>query len=88
MQRVTTPSPSTGRQDAPARESSRPAHLDPPDDPNHTGVCQDCGYPITVGPTGVEYGHARRKDRQTGMEHLGDCEYRPAGVDPGIRGAE
>jgi len=48
----------------------------------HTGFCQVCGYIITVGPDGTEYGHARRRDRDSQERDRGDCPHRPSTVDP------
>lgn len=64
-----------------------PDHIHPCTCPSHDGVCDDCGCKITVGPSGIEYGHARAKNRdhETRSER-GDCGYRPASVDPGKPG--
>ncbi|WP_227132356.1 hypothetical protein [Halorubellus salinus] len=44
----------------------------------HHGVCDECGYKITVGPSGTEYGHARATNRgpdENGVRR--DCTHRP-----------
>jgi len=47
----------------------------------HDGVCDVCGFKITVGPSGTEYGHARALNRAAGADRE-DCPHRPAACDP------
>lgn len=50
----------------------------------HDGVCSECGYKITVGPSGTEYGHARATNRgpdENGVRR--DCRHRPLSCNPG-----
>lgn len=63
-----------------------PDHLDECTCPNHSGVCRECGFKITIGPSGTEYGHARRGNRDPDAGVREDCPYRPSGVDPGRPG--
>lgn len=61
-----------------------PGHLDRCGCSTHTGVCQECGYKITVGPSGREYGHARATNRgpdEDGVRR--DCTHRPLSCNPG-----
>lgn len=59
-----------------------PEHLDRCDCETHTGVCQECGYKITASETGIEYGHARARNRAPGPDRQ-DCSHRPVVCDPG-----
>ena len=44
----------------------------------HHGVCDECGYKITVGPSGTEYGHARATNRGPDADGVRrDCPHRP-----------
>lgn len=44
----------------------------------HHGVCQECGYKITIGPSGREYGHARANNRGPDPDGVRrDCPHRP-----------
>jgi hypothetical protein len=63
-------------------------HLIEVDHPNHTAVCIDCGYWITVGPDGREYGHARLTNSayfENGER--ADCPNRPPECNPTRGGA-
>ena len=65
-------------------EDELPDHLDGCKCEQHTGVCQNCGYKITVGPSGVEYGHARATNRRANDEGVRrDCIHRPLSCNPG-----
>lgn len=45
---------------------------------SHTGVCTECGYKITIGPSGREYGHARATNRGPDADGVRrDCPHRP-----------
>lgn len=46
---------------------------------HHTGICLGCGWVISVGSDGTEYGH-RRGDY--GSETIVDCPHRSGSVDP------
>lgn len=46
----------------------------------HDGVCEGCGFKITIGPSGTEYGHARGRNRRN--SDRADCHHRPTQVDP------
>jgi hypothetical protein len=72
-----------GRDCDPASGSRKwlPDHIDPCECDAHDGVCTVCGYKITVGPSGTEYGHARASNRSAGDEYR-DCPHRPASCDP------
>lgn len=68
--------------EGPGREP--PKHIEPCSCPNHTGVCEECGYKITVAASGREYGHARAYNRCGGRGGISeDCSHRPAACDPG-----
>lgn len=55
-----------------------PTHLDRCTCPEHTGVCRECRYKITVGPSGREYGHARATNRYPDADGVRrDCPHRP-----------
>lgn len=47
--------------------------------------CPECGRQITVGPSGIEYGHERGSPGETGKER---CPRRPDCVDPGRDGPD
>lgn len=67
-----------------AVDDKLPRHLDRCACEEHTGVCRECGYKVTVGPSGREYGHARATNRgpdENGVRR--DCVHRPRSVDPG-----
>lgn len=60
-----------------------PAHIERCTCDTHHGVCQVCGFKITVGPSGIEYGHARATNRgpdEDGVRR--DCPHRPSECDP------
>jgi len=65
-------------------DSGLPEHITQCGCDNHDGVCDVCGYKITVGPSGTEYGHARATN---GAVHRDgqrlDCDHRPASCNPG-----
>lgn len=46
--------------------------------------CPECNSRITTGPTGIEYGHARGRSRNS----RGRCPRRPDCVDPDRPGPE
>lgn len=58
-----------------------PDHINPCRCEEHDGVCEACGYIVTVGPSGTEYGHARSHNRSPGSNRQ-DCPHRPPEVDP------
>lgn len=61
-----------------------PDHLDRCQCPTHTGVCENCNYKITVGPSGTEYGHARATNRGPNEDGVRrDCIHRPLQCNPG-----
>jgi len=65
--------------DIPGEQSDDlPDHIDYCTCTNHTGVCQNCGYKVTVGPSDVEYGHARANNRGPNEDGIRrDCIHRP-----------
>ena len=61
-----------------------PDHLTACTCSEHDGVCEECGYKITVGPTGTEYGHARATNRGPDDDGVRrDCTHRPLACNPG-----
>jgi hypothetical protein len=63
-------------------DDTLPTHLDGCACETHTGVCRACGYKVTVGPSGTEYGHKRPRNRQPDDERV-PCPHRPTDrVDP------
>lgn len=61
-----------------------PDHLDACDCESHTGVCKNCGYKITIGPSDTEYGHARANNRGPNEDGVRrDCIHRPLSCNPG-----
>jgi hypothetical protein len=61
-----------------------PDHLVAVEHPNHTAICRECQFWITVGPDGTEYGHARRDNRSSNVSPREPCSHRPSeSVDPG-----
>lgn len=67
-----------------ARDASLPAHISPCTCESHDGVCQECGYKITVGPSGTEYGHARATNRRADADGVRrDFPHRPSACNPG-----
>lgn len=59
-------------------DSALPEHLLPVEHPSHDAHCSECGYWITVGPSGTEYGHKRGSTGGSAWR----CPYRPGNVDP------
>lgn len=37
--------------------------------------CKNCGYSVTVGPDGTEYGHKRKPNKPN--DRVGTCHHRP-----------
>jgi len=61
-----------------------PDHISPCTCKVHTGVCDNCGYKITVSASGVEYGHARAINRGPNEDGVRrDCIHRPLQCNPG-----
>lgn len=60
-----------GESPAPSPEYVRICDCD-----HHTGVCLACGWIITIGSDGREYGHRREYDDHDG------CPHRSPSVDP------
>lgn len=55
-----------------------PEHVAPCTCDHHTGVCRACGWIVTVGTDGTEYGHRRaRYDPNVPV-----CPHRAPAVDP------
>lgn len=60
-----------------------PDHIRPCGCDEHHGVCMTCNFKITVGQSGIEYGHARATNRSPNMPgKRRDCPHRPPSVDP------
>lgn len=60
------------------REPAPHGHIQRCECSTHTGVCDECGFKVTAGPSGVEYGHARATNRgpdEDGVRR--DCPHRP-----------
>jgi len=51
--------------------------------PGETYVCPECNRQVTVGQSGVEYGHERAQSK---TKHRDRCSRRPDRVDPGREG--
>lgn len=51
-----------------------PDHITPCECPNHDGICDVCGFRITIGTSGTEYGHAAINNS------VGECPHRPRNV--------
>lgn len=52
-------------------DSHGPEHVAPCTCDHHTGVCRQCGWIVTVGPEGTEYGH---RPEDFGLSPLRDGE--------------
>lgn len=61
-----------------AGESDAPEHITACDCDHHTGVCLTCGWIITIGSDGAEYGHRRHPYEPS----LDDCPRRSSSLDP------
>lgn len=68
--------------DEAAQRSELPEHIRECTCPNHTGVCRECNFKITVATSGVEYGHRRRINLGSNAIDRRDCPHRPSDVDP------
>lgn len=66
----------TNDPDLPSHLAELPDHLNGCECDNHHAVCDSCGFKVTVGPDGTEYGHARNVNRGGYSYGPGDCEYR------------
>lgn len=65
-------------------DSELPAHIDRCSCGEHTGVCAECGYKVTIGPSGTEYGHARANNRGPDDDGVRrDCPHRPLELNTG-----
>lgn len=69
--------------DAP-RTVALPDHITPCSCDEHHGVCAECGFKISVGPSGREYGHGRATNLAPNDEGVRrDCPNRPLACNPG-----
>lgn len=67
----------------PAARDGLPDHLDPCKCAAHDGVCRDCGFKVTIGSSGTEYGHARANNRAADPDgYRRDCPQRPTCCNP------
>lgn len=65
-------------------QSGTPEHILAIQDPNHDGVCGECGFYISIGSDGTEYGHAHAQNRSPASPSgRVACSHRPSGVNPG-----
>lgn len=65
-----------------AGDAALPDHIERCACPQHDGVCRECNFKITIGPSGTEYGHARATNLGSQEPGRSDCPHRPATVDP------
>lgn len=64
-------------------DDSLPDHIQPCTCDEHDGVCAACGFKITVGPDGDEYGHGRANNRAADPDgYRRDCPRRPTSCNP------
>lgn len=65
-------------------DADLPDHVTPCTCDTHNGVCEECGFKITVGPSGTEYGHARATNRRADEDGVRrDCPHRPTTCNTG-----